>query len=243
MSMPPPYPPPAQPPAAPFSVGTGLSWAWEKFKTNPVPFLLVMLVGFVASLLVALPFGVFNAITDGLDTTNSDGSLDGTNFSLMMGGGVLQLVGQMLSTVVGLIFSGAMAKGALDTTRGAPVSLGSMFQDLPWVPLILAGFVIGVLGTIGLLLCLIPGLIVYFLTMWTTYFIVGHGQDAFTAMRSSFALATARVGDSLLTLITVIALGIAGACACGIGLLVTIPLGVLLTAWAFRTLVGEPVAP
>jgi uncharacterized membrane protein len=152
------------------------------------------------------------------------------------------VLSQVLSTLVGLVLSAALVKGALDTTRGERVSFGSMFDGLPWGQVLIAGVLVSIASAIGIALCILPGLVVLFLTMWVNYFIVGHRQDAITAIRSSFALATSRVGDSLITWIVTGLVALVGFCLCGIGALVTVPLSVLALAWSFRTLVGEPVA-
>ncbi len=238
---PPPPPPPGGGPPPPggaygapgYSVGDALSYGWEKFKGNPGPFVVMLLILVAASVAVSLPFGVLSAA--GESTIDSDSG----NFALMGATSGLQLVGQFLSSIVSMVLSGAVVNGALKTTRGQRVGIGDMFDGLPWANVIIAGIIIGIASTIGFILCILPGLVVYFLTMWTQYFVIGHGQSAIEAIQSSFKLATGRFGDSIITWIVTGLVAIVGVCACVVGLLVTVPIAILSLAWAFRTLTGE----
>lgn len=224
------------PPPQPFSIGTALSYGWERFRTNPAPFILLVLIMLVASFLISLPFGVLSGLTS-TNTADSTGlSFEtgiGTGFSFM------QSLGNMLSSLVAMVFSAALVKGALDTTRGQQVTLGSMFDGLPWGQVLIAGIIVSIGSSIGFLLCILPGFVVLLLTMWVNYFIVGHNQDAITAMKSSFSLVTKRPGESLIAGIVCFIIAVLGVCLLCVGLLVTVPISVLALAWSFRTLVGE----
>lgn len=230
----PPPPPPGGAYGAPgYSVGDALSYGWEKFKANPWPFVLMLVITVVASIAVSLPFSIVGSAGSTAVDAN-DGGL-----ALMGAFSGLQMIGQLLSSIVGLVLSGALVNGALKTTRGQQVGIGDFFEGLPWANVIIAGVIVAVLATIGLFLCILPGLIVYFLTMWTQYFVIGQGQSAIDAIQSSFKLATSRLGDSLITWIVTGIVAIVGVCACFVGLLVTVPISILALAWAFRSLTGE----
>lgn len=234
-----PYQPPGQPP---YSVGTALSWAWERFRANPLPFVLLGLLMFVVSVAVSLPFGVLDAFNPATMNTQDPESLDFTAVATAASFSLNQTIGQMLSTLVSWIFSAALIKGALDTTRGATVTLGSMFEGLPWLQVIVGGVIVSIASTIGFFLCILPGFVVLLFTMWVNYFIIGRGEDAITALKSSFNLVKERAGESIIAAIVAFVVVLIGACLCGIGLLVTVPLSVLLLGWSWRTLLGEPVA-
>lgn len=245
-----PPPPPVAPPDGPFggapnpyqpggqqpySVGTALSWGWDRFKANPWPFVLMLLITFVASAVVSVPFGL---------ATNVDSDSISADYAVGVGAGfsLLQSLGQLLSTLVGMVLSAAVVKGALDTTRGATVTLGSMFDNLPWLQVIIAGVLISIATTIGIILCVLPGLIVMFLTMWTNYFIIDRGEEAIQAIKSSYQLATSRLTDSLVAWIVTGLVALVGVCLCGVGMLATVPIALLALAWSFRTITGEQVA-
>ena len=51
-----------------------------------------------------------------------------------------------------------------------------------------------------------------------------------------------RAGESIIAAILAFVVVLVGACLCGVGLLVAVPLSVLMLGWSWRTLLGEPVA-
>ena len=204
--------------------------------------MLLGLLMFVVSVAVSLPFGVLNAFNPAMVDTQDPNSIDITSAFTTVGFSLTQTIGQMLSSLVSMIFSAALIKGALDTTRGAQVTLGTMFEGLPWLHVILAGIIVSIASTIGFFLCVLPGFIVLLFCMWVNYFIVGRGEDAITALKSSFNLVKQRAGESIIAAILAFVVVLVGACLCGVGLLVAVPLSVLMLGWSWRTLLGEPVA-
>ena len=101
--------------------------------------------------------------------------------------------------------------------------------------------VYGLMVGVGLLLCVIPGLVVLAFFGMAPYFFLDRGMsmgDAFTASREA---ATSR--GFALPVILSIAVGAAGLIACGIGALVTAPAAYVAVAYLYRNAAGQPVAP
>jgi uncharacterized membrane protein len=143
--------------------------------------------------------------------------------------------------VVQLIVQSVIVKGSLDLTRGRPLDLGSATSGISWGQVIIASLIIGAMTFVGLVLCILPGLAVLFFTSYTLYFVIDRGEDAVTAIKSSFTMVKNNVGVLILFFLASMAAFIAGACACGVGLLVAIPVVVLAQAYTFRVLNGEQV--
>ena len=102
--------------------------------------------------------------------------------------------------------------------------------------------IVSVLTTIGLVLCVLPGFVVIFLTWFARYFVVERGQDAVTALKSSFSFTSSHAGPLLLLALLGVLCFVAGALACLVGLLVAYPVVSIASAYTYRRLQGQPVA-
>ena len=81
-----------------------------------------------------------------------------------------------------------------------------------------------------------------FLTSFTLHFIIDKDMGAIDAIKASISFVMANIGTLIVLLPGLIAAYIVGALLCGVGLLVAIPVVVIATAYAYRTLQGEQVA-
>ncbi|QLQ09365.1 MAG: hypothetical protein HZY75_01940 [Nocardioidaceae bacterium] len=230
---PPDYGPPPTPADGPFSVGAAITYGWKKFQQNIGPLILAALA-IVAVLIVLV--AIQTAADVGKDAAgNRSTELFGaaTFFSL-----VLSLVQQVVSWIV----SAGIVKGALDIVNGRRLDIGTMFKGFDMVQVIIAALLVSIVTTIGFFLCILPGLIAAFLLSFTTYFLIDQKLPAVDAMKASFNFVKDNVGQVLVFLIAMVALNIIGACACGVGLLITIPVSIIAQAYAFRKLQGQEVA-
>lgn len=217
----------------PFSVGAAISYGWQKFQANVGAFLGLTVIMFVSSMVVS---GIQQALAPSPFAVSSAGAFS-------VNGGQLMTVGvfSVLSWIVSLVFQAAMVKGALDVTRGQQVSLGTMFAGINWGAVVLASLLTGIAVTIGLILCVLPGLVVAMFTLYTNYFIIDRGEDAITAIKSSVSLVSKNFSDLFVFMLAGFGITLLGALACGLGLLVAIPLVVIAAAWTYRVLQNEPV--
>ena len=108
---------------------------------------------------------------------------------------------------------------------------------------LLAGLLIGIGVSIGLVLCIIPGLIVLFYTQFTTGSSSTRSASAIDAIKASASLINGHVGTMVGFFFASLLAYIVGAILCGIGLLVAIPVVILAQAYMYRTLQGEAIAP
>lgn len=223
-----------------YSVGDAFRYAFEKFKANWAPLVVITLVLVVASFLVQftsnLFFGVF---TPDATVDPTTGRIEGAGFFGIAT--ILSLLASALSYVVGLVIQAGIIKGALALTRNQPLSVNTAFNGINWGQVILASIITGALIFVGLLLCIIPGIIVIFLTWFTLYFVIDRDMGAVDAIKASVTMVRSNVGDLLLLFLGSVAAYIVGACLCGLGLLVAIPVVVLAQVYTFRTLNGDPV--
>jgi uncharacterized membrane protein len=157
-----------------------------------------------------------------------------------------------VSSFVSLIISLGLIRAALVILDGQRPEIGDLLSTKDIVPYIVASLLVTMVVFVGLLLCLIPGLIAGFLLQFYGYAIVDRKVDAYQvapqsdpigAMRASYEIVSKNVGSLLLLAILSIMLNIAGALVCGIGLLVSLPVTAIAIAYAWRVLSGGVVAP
>ena len=110
--------------------------------------------------------------------------------------------------------------------------------------MIIASLVTGIATFVGLVLCVIPGLLVMFFTSYTLYFLMDREElGAIDAIKASFEFTKKHAGNVILWFLVSIAAWFVGALLCGIGLIVAVPVVLIGTAYTYKTLNGETVAP
>ncbi|MGO4204283.1 hypothetical protein AB4Z09_21515 [Rhodococcus sp. TAF43] len=223
---------PAGPPPSEVSVGAALSYGWNKFKANPGVWIAILVVAFLITILVSLPFSF-----GGDREYDNFSDLASSSFS------VWQIIGNIVTTIVGYLISAALIRGALHETDGRRPAFGSFFEFKNVGAIIIASFLVGLMTSIGLVLLVIPGIIIAFLTWWTLEFVVDQDQDAITAIKSSFRAISSNWAPLLLLAITLFFLNILGALLFLVGLLVTVPMTIIASTYAYRVTVGGRVAP
>lgn len=221
-------------------MGNAFSYAFEKFKANWGPLVLITLVLIVASFVVQFISNlVFGAFTPDATIDPVTGRIEGTGFfGVAM---VLSLLASALSYIVGLVVQSGIIKGALALTRNEPLSVGTAFNGINWAQVIIASLITGALIFVGLLLCILPGIVVIFFTWFTLYFVIDRNMPAVEAIKASVAMVRQNIGDLILLFLASLAAYVVGACLCGVGLLAAIPIVVLAQVYTFRTLNGDPV--
>jgi uncharacterized membrane protein len=223
-------------------VGNAFSYAFKKFQENVVPLLLITLILLVGVVVIQVIGNIVQAavvpdLTFNFETGEYEGG-GGGFFGIAM---ILSFVFGALSWAVSLVIQAGIIKASLAMTRGQKVDIGSAFNGINWAQVVIASLIIGVLTFIGLILCILPGIVVIFLTSFTLYFVIDRNQDAVAAIKSSVAMVKDNVGTLIVFFLATLAAYIVGACLCGVGLLAAIPIIVLAQAYTFRTLNNDPV--
>ncbi|MDT5183979.1 MAG: hypothetical protein QOI29_2137 [Mycobacterium sp.] len=255
----PPPPPPGYPPPSPggfppaggpgfgqsYSVGDAFSWAWNKFSKNAGPLIVATLVyGLVVVVLQAIISLVSSAVSP---SDYSSYSSDATSFSFsygMSGVGsiIVSIIGWFLSLIVAAAIQSAYIGGILDIANGQQVSMGSFFRPRNIGNVIIAGLIVGIVTTIGFILCVIPGVIASIMLMFTVVALLDRNLSPVDAVKSSFDLSKANFGNVILAWLVLIATFIVGALLCGVGLLVAAPVATLFLVYTYRILSGGQVA-
>jgi uncharacterized membrane protein len=219
-----PPPPPFQPP--PFGspppgsgspdVGAALSYGWKKFQENVGPLLAAVLIPVAVQVVLSI---ISRSVVD-------------------------SLLGALLFNVLGIIVGAVAGIGiyqmALMITAGQPADVGKAFTYDRWGEWIVFSFVFGLMVGIGLVLCVIPGLLVLaFFGLAPFYFLDGR-MSLGESLRASRA-AVQRNGLAFPILLSIV-VGILGIIACIIGIFVTEPVAYVAVAFLYRYSAGQPVA-
>jgi uncharacterized membrane protein len=119
------------------------------------------------------------------------------------------------------------------------VEVGDLFKGFSFfVPSLIASILISIFTTIGFLCCIIPGIVVSAMFMFTYLFIVDKRMDFWPAMQSSHEIVKKNyVGFSLFILATIL-LNLAGALCLLVGLLITVPITFAAITVAYQEIVG-----
>jgi uncharacterized membrane protein len=248
---PPPPPPPTEPPAAPgaggYSVGNAFSYGWNKFTQNLGQILLAILV--LVAVLIAIQlvgFFVGRAIACEPEVTfTADGSIKtddcGGIFTVQ---NLVSWLFSLIGWIVSMIIGAGIVRGALDITEGRELEPATLLKPNKLGEVIIASLLIGILTFVGFIACVIPGFLVMFFTSYTLYFLMDRPEmGAIDAIRASFEFTKNNAGNVILWFLISLAAWFVGALLCGIGLIVAVPVVLIGTAYTYKTLTGEPVAP
>jgi len=147
----------------------------------------------------------------------------------------------LIGVALGTIICGSIVLMALKAVRGGTPEVGDIalgFTTNP-VGLLIAGFLVGLGTTLGTYMCLIPGLLLGGLWFITTPYMLDRGLGPIEAMGASWST----MKDNLVMAAVIFLLsGLAaalGVCACGIGILVTMPLIYVTQAIIYEDLTSD----
>jgi hypothetical protein len=223
--MPPPPPPPfpSTPQGPRPSVGVAISWAFDRFKTNAGGF--IALAAVVAVIQLLSQFG----------TRLLDNNTVNRQFAIIF------LV-SLLFAVAGFLAQIGVQRAAIRSTQGVKPSFDEMFTAQFLGTYILFQLAYFALILVGAVLCILPGLVVWFLFQLGPYYILDKGYGVVEAMKASYSAVTKNFVPALLmTLFSVIVLALGVSC-CGLFTLVTLPFTCLFTAHMYRQFNNESIA-
>ena len=228
-----------------FSVGDAFSWSWNKFSNNTVPLLVATLIYGVVIVVLQVFINLFSALASP-DSTNlvSDDSGFAFSYSVSGGAGILvSIIGWVLSLLVSATIQSAYIGGMLDVANGQQVTVGSFLRPRNIGNVVIAAVIVGIITTIGVFLCVIPGIVASIMLMFTVVALLDRNLAPVDAIKTSFALSKDNFGNVFVAWLVIAAVLIVGALVCGVGLLVAAPVATLIMVYTYRILTGGGVAP
>lgn len=188
-----------------------ISEAWNLFKNNPLPWLLVAVV-----------MGVFSSIM-------WLGSFVDSWFFYILG---------FLAFLGAFVLQAFIVRGALLEVDGHKPEIGDFVKlhNFGWY--VVASIIVSVAVFIGTVLVVIPGLVLMFFLYWTLNFVIDRNMIATDAIMSSFNAIKSDGGNLLLLAFLNSVILFVGIATCTLGMLVALPLTTLSSTIAYRKITG-----
>ncbi len=209
-----------------FSATDAVSYGWNAFRANIGPLITIALVIFAVQVVVGWSQWIFERSA------------------------FMSAVLSFVSLFVSLVISLGLIRAALIILDGRQPRVEDVLSTKDLLPYLAASLLVWITVGVGLVLCIIPGLIAGFLLQFYGYAIVDGKTggptpqtDPIGAMRTSYNTVSQNVGDLILLAVLCIVLNIAGALLCGVGLLVSVPVTALAIAYGWRFFSGGRIAP
>lgn len=211
-------------------VGAAFSYAFSAFGRNALPFLglgaLIVVVSFGTSFAGALIDGTFAAVSSGTGNDTASGFAYNTSpASTFL---------SIAALIVNLVLSVGLVRMAFDVLDGRKAELGRAFTGFNVGRAAGVAFVGGLIAGIGLLLCILPGIALWFFLLFAVPLVVDRGVSFGDAFGDSFSLVKDNLGSMVLIALILAGFAIVSACTCGLAGLVLSPVGAIITAYAFR---------
>ncbi len=209
-----------------FSATDAVAYGWKGFTNNIGSLIVIGLVLFVASLAT-------NLLSRAFDTW------------------ILNITANLVGTFISLVISLGLIRAALIILDGRRPAVEDLLSTKDIGPYIIASIVVSILFVVGLLFCILPGLIVAFLVQFYGYAIVDQkadivggaaSSDPIGAIRTSIQIVWGNLGQIILLALLSLAVNIVGALLCGLGLLVSLPVTAIALAYAWRYFSAGPIA-
>ncbi|HWJ65905.1 MAG TPA: hypothetical protein VNT31_04440 [Nocardioides sp.] len=235
--------------AQPWDVGSAVGYGWSKFQQNMGQMILASLAIFLGAIVIygiaffAILIPAGDADYECRFTDAGEYVCDGDAGGL----GVLGLIILLLLYVVFFIYAQVIGAGlireAIGVTQGRAFSTAGVFKFENLGNVIVTSLLVGLGTFIGSILCILPGIIFGFMTMYSLFFVVDKNMSPVEAIKASIDLVKNNVGSTIIWYLVAYVIILVGAVLCGIGLLVAIPVALVGTAFTYKRLLGEPVAP
>ena len=226
-------------PTAP-SPGAAFSWAWRCFRSNAGPFVaLAAVVTILQFLQLIASQPLQNVTVDCLDPQTS-GQQQACQESL--GGVVAPVLLGLLFWAISLLATVGVQRAALRATLGGTPSFADMLTTRYLLRYVLFTLVYVVLVVVGMVMCIVPGLLILFFLQLGPYAVLDTGAGVREAIRRSTIAMRANPGPGLLLLLVNVAAVLLGSTFYGLPTLVTLPLATLFTAHLYRQFNREQVA-
>lgn len=219
-----------------FRVWLALGYGWVKLTRNWWQFLLAEVL-FTA---VFLGLFYFRSLFTGENPTPS-GLAPDVEGSLQFA--VSNWLSYTATTFFGILATATLIRGSVDVVEGESFGIGRAFTRLPFIHTIVTSLVLSVLIGIGFVLGSIPGLLVLVSLSFTMYFVVDKKHNAFEAIKSSSGLVKANFGKTTRLGLASFGILFLSLLTFGVGLIVGLPVILFAWAYAYKALLGEPVAP
>jgi uncharacterized membrane protein len=151
----------------------------------------------------------------------------------------------VLGWIVGFVLIGGLDYMFLRRIRGEQVLIGDLFAgfNLALLDLTMAGLVKWLLTSLGLILCILPGIYLAVGYIFALPLAIDKKLPFWTAMEVSRRVVHEHWWSLFALVIVLILVVFAGFLVCGVGELITIPLATAALMYVYEDLFGVPATP
>jgi uncharacterized membrane protein len=149
----------------------------------------------------------------------------------------------IINIVVSSFVMAGIMSFSLKVAKGVPYAFGDLFSGAPFfVSVFVANLVSSIAISIGMIFLIVPGVILALGLCMAIPLIVDRGLGPIDALSESWKLTDGHKTNLFIFGLIAFGLSIAGACACGVGLFLVIPLLYIALMYIYLKLTGQPVA-
>jgi uncharacterized membrane protein len=216
-----------------------MTFAWNALMKNFVGVSLPIAVAMVVAILPGQIIGFSYGLTASLVAEYVEPSFIGVL------GYLVQATTALLGLFINSYIMGGVLSFALKVARGQPAAFGDVFSGGKYFGKMLVGSVgLYVAIAIGLVLCIVPGYIVALGLSMYGFLIVDQGLPGIDALKKSWQLTNGHKVNIFVFGLLGLLVVIAGALACGIGmLLVSYPMLIIGAAYIYERIKGSAAPP
>lgn len=154
----------------------------------------------------------------------------------------IQLAFQVIGFFLACFFSVGSTRIHLAVARGRSASIGMLFSGADRMVSMLVAMLVAGLAIVGGILCLIvPGIIISIGLSLYAYFVVDRELGGVEAVRASWRATKGHKGKIFTFMLASLGVVIAGALACGVGLLVAVPVVSMAWTLVYLRITGQPL--
>jgi uncharacterized membrane protein len=217
-----------------------VTFAWERVKADPGTILATVVVGTILVWVVSFVTGIVASVGAGVGFSATGSHGFDTWTPLFVG---LRGLGWMVNWVVGSFVLAGITNFSLKVARGAPYSFNDLFGGAPYFVSVLVAYLVYMVAVIvGLALLVVPGVIVALGLMMTFPVIIDRNLGPIEGLTESWRITDGQKTNLFVFSLIAFGLIVAGACACGIGMFLVMPILYIAQMYIYLKLTGQPVA-
>jgi len=162
-------------------------------------------------------------------------------WAIGVGLGFLPIIGWAVGLLLGSVLHAGVLYMFIRRIRGEPVELGDMFEgfNVALLPLILAGLLVSALTAVGFVLCILPGIYLAVGYIFVLPLVIDKKLDFWPAMEVSRQVVHKQWWPMFLFAIVMLLIVCLGALACGLGLIIAMPVVYAAAMYIYEDLFGQ----
>ena len=225
-----------------------IKYGWEKFKDNFSEIIVALIIGFVIlvvlEVIAVLIFSSLNSTT----TASCRGQIGNGTFRCSTDGPSLIVTWLSRALLQAVFFLAGAAlqlfviRATLMIIKGEKLEASKVMSLENVGPYAIAALIVSAMIFVGTVFCILPGIIVAFMTHFYGYFVIDKNMAPMDAIKASFNLIKDNLGTMVVFYLLTIVVMIAGFIAICVGLIVALPVITIATGYMYKRLQGEPVA-